>query len=78
MPIDGTEGGLSWDSPTLKKGLKVKGRVTSVKDFGVFIQIEDSSVRTLPLACRRPLGLFGVCYLARQLSTGSGHRAGFC
>lgn len=41
----GGEGGdLSWESPSLKAGLKVKGTVAAVKDFGVFIQIHDSSV----------------------------------
>lgn len=42
----GGEGGcLSWGSESLKKGLKVKGRVAAVKDFGIFIQVHDSEVR---------------------------------
>lgn len=42
----GGEGGcLSWGSESLKKGLKVKGRVAAVKDFGIFIQVDDSEVR---------------------------------
>lgn len=43
----GEGGGLSWGSESLKKGLKVKGRVAAVKDFGVFIQIDDSEVRSI-------------------------------
>lgn len=41
----GEGGGLTWSSESLKAGLKVKGTVASVKDFGVFIQIHDSQVR---------------------------------
>lgn len=42
----GGEGGeLSWGSESLKAGLKVKGTIAAVKDFGVFIQVHDSEVR---------------------------------
>ncbi len=41
----GEGGGLTWSSESLKRGLKVKGTVASVKDYGVFIQIHDSQVR---------------------------------
>lgn len=40
----GEGGGLSWSSENLKEGLKVRGRVAGVKDFGVFIQVDDSEV----------------------------------
>ncbi|CAM9425382.1 unnamed protein product, partial [Ectocarpus sp. 8 AP-2014] len=44
--VVGSEGGaLTWSSEILKPGLKVKGTVDTVKDFGVFIQIHDSKVR---------------------------------
>lgn len=43
--VVGGEGrGLTWSSEILKPGLKVKGMVDNVKDFGVFIQIHDSKV----------------------------------
>lgn len=41
----GEGGGISWGSESLKAGLKVKGTIAAVKDFGVFIQIHDSEVR---------------------------------
>eukprot|EP00903_Cladosiphon_okamuranus_P010099 g9564.t2 len=41
----GEGGGLSWGSESLKAGLKVKGKIAAVKDFGVFIQVDDSEVR---------------------------------
>lgn len=41
----GEGGGLSWGSESLKVGLKVKGTIAAVKDFGVFIQVHDSEVR---------------------------------
>lgn len=37
-------GGITWGSPSLKKGLKIKGRVVAVQDFGVFIQLDESEV----------------------------------
>ncbi|CAM9211625.1 unnamed protein product, partial [Ectocarpus sp. 12 AP-2014] len=44
--VVGDEGGaLTWSSEILKPGLKVKGTVDTVKDFGVFIQIHGSKVR---------------------------------
>lgn len=46
--LDGKGGegsGLTWGSERLKKGLKVKGRVAAVKDFGIFIQVAESEVR---------------------------------
>lgn len=41
----GEGGGLSWAADSLKKGLKIKGRVAAVKDFGVFVQLDNSEVR---------------------------------
>lgn len=35
---------LTWESPSLEKGLKVEGIVDSVSDFGVFIKMKDSKV----------------------------------
>lgn len=43
--LDGTDKWLGWKSARLGKGLKVKGVVTAVKEFGVFIQLDDSEVR---------------------------------
>lgn len=43
--LEGKGRGLSWGSPSLKEGLTVKGRVGEVKDFGVFVQIDNSEVR---------------------------------
>lgn len=40
----GVGGGLTWSSDRLTKGLKVKGRVAAVKDYGVFVQIDGSEV----------------------------------
>lgn len=40
----GVGGGLTWSSERLLKGLKVKGRVAAVKDYGVFVQIDNSEV----------------------------------
>lgn len=52
----GEGGGLSWGSESLKAGLKVKGKVAAVKEFGVFIQVHDSEVRggewrSIPAQC---------------------------
>ncbi|CAM9814530.1 unnamed protein product, partial [Sphacelaria rigidula] len=38
---------LTWDSKKLKMGLKVKGVVTSIRDYGVFIQVQNSSLTGL-------------------------------
>ncbi|CAM9127824.1 unnamed protein product [Choristocarpus tenellus] len=36
--------GITWTSPLLDKGLKAKGRVAEVKEFGVIVQLDKSMV----------------------------------
>lgn len=77
----GEKGFLTWESDNLKKGLKVKGKVTSVKNFGVFIQVEGSMVSMLKLSycypsvlqfCREVVVERGfACVLLKLCSGGS-------